>query len=896
MKRFFLIFALAMFFASCAKVEVGDLRTEQMLDPMNIQTQHPRLSWVITSEKQDVMQTAYHILVATNPELLREGKADVWDSKRVESDQSIWVPYNGVTLKSNQRLYWCVKVYTTQGESAWSQPAQWGMGLMDDSEWQAQWIGCDTLLSGEMQGKDDYIVAARYLRKEFNLSDKEVQQAVVHISGLGTYELYLNGQRVGDAALAPAPTDWRQTVLYDSYDVTDLLARDNAIGVALGSGRYVTLRIEDTVGQPDMFGLPKLRLQLVVTFTDGSEQTIVSDGSWSFTAEGPVRKNNEYDGGIYDARMELGNWTSTGYSDSRWSAAQCVAAPGGSMKGSTSERMVARDSVVALTVSKTDRGTYIVDFGQNIAGWALVKWHGLKAGDSVTMRFAEILDSTNNALYLDNLRSAKATDIYVANGNENGEFWHMPFLTHGFRFMEISGLNEEPKVDDFVSVLIFDDLASTSTFETSNDILNQVYKNAWWGIADNYKGMPLDCCQRDERMPWLGDRTVGCYGESFLFANGNLYAKWMRDICQAQDTAGNIPNVCPTFWRISSPNMTWPAALPMGCDMLYRQFGNLEPMRESYDHIVRWLDYMIKTHRDGTDFLIAKDTWGDWCMPPEAQELIHSKDPSRITDGGLMSSAYYVKVCRLLAEYAPLVGHSSDVERWQRTADTMTEAFNHRYLVVHQTADSTIDSVYYGNNTVTANVLPLAFGMVPEQYVDQVRRSIINKIVNDNGSHVSCGVIGMSWIQRELSRMGQGSLAYRLASNTTWPSYGYMIAHGATTIWELWNGNTANPAMNSGNHVMLLGDLLQWFFKDLGGIQNEQPAYKVIRFCPDFSIEGLEYVKTSYRSLYGTIVSSYRHDGGRVVWDIEVPCNTQAIVCLPDGDRQVGSGKHHFEF
>ncbi|MBR1517850.1 MAG: family 78 glycoside hydrolase catalytic domain [Bacteroidales bacterium] len=897
MKHSFLLFTLALLlFSACgSRVQVGDLRVEQLDQPLNIQCQHPRLSWVITSDKNDVMQTAYHILVASSPDLLTDGKADIWNSGKVESDASVWVPYEGAQLKSNQRLFWKVKVYTTKGNSKWSEPSQWGMGLLGQNEWQAQWIGHDQLFEGESLEAKYTRMAARYLRKEFALpADKAVSRAIVHVSGLGSFEMFINGQRVGNDVLTPGPTDWRQRVFYNTYDITSLLSASNAVGVILGSGRYVTMRPEDILNQEDMFGMPKLRLQMHIDFSDGTSQVLCADTTWRLSANGPIRANNEYDGEEYDARMELNNWTSTGYDDSQWLFAEPASSPKGIMTGNPNENIRVMKSIPAVKLWQVDSNRYIVDFGQNLSGWAVVRFHDNHEGDTITMRFAEILKDNDSNLYTDNLRSALATNRYVVGSHGNVE-WHPTFVIHGFRFMEIVGMNK-PSLDDFRAELVFDNLATTGAFETSNDILNKIYHNAWWGIADNYRGMPMDCCQRDERMPWLGDRTAGCYGEGFVFANGNLYAKWMTDICQSQDSAGSIPSVCPTYWRILSPNMTWPAALPMGCDMLYQQYGNIEPMRQSYDYIKRWLAFMMSTYMDA-DSIITKDTFGDWCMPSESQELIHSKDPARITSGALMSTAYFVKISKMLAEYAPLIGHDDDVEQWLRYAADLTNAFNKRFLHVVVNDKGVTDSVYYDNNTATANVLPLAFGMVPAEHVDAVRSTLIYKIMDDNKGHVSCGVIGMSWIQRELSRMGRGDIAFLLASNTSWPSYGYMIEHGATTIWELWNGDTAEPSMNSGNHVMLLGDLITWFFKDLAGIQNEKPGFKTIRFAPDFSIAGLQWVKASYRSVYGMIESNYRRTTeGDIEWDITVPCNTSATVVLPSGQQQVGSGSHHFVF
>ena len=528
---------------------------------------------------------------------------------------------------------------------------------------------------------------------------------------------------------------------------------------------------------------------------------------------------------------------------------------------------------------------WIIDFGQNMAGWVRVRLHDTRPGQTVHLRFAETL-TADGGLYTDNLRHAQSTDTYICSGSEAGDWWHPVFTTHGFRYVEISGL-KDPAPEDFLADLIYDNIASIGTFECSNEVLNAVWHNAWWGIASNYKGMPIDCPQRDERMPWLGDRVAGSLGESFLFDTHALYAKWMRDIREAQREDGSIPDVAPAFWNYYSDNMTWPAALPMGCDLLWEQFGDLQPIRDSYASIVKWMNYMRETYGDA-DGVITKDRYGDWCMPPESLELVHSADPDRITDGALISTAYYVKIARLLAKFARLQGLRRDARHWDAEADHTAAAFNARFLR---------EQSYYDNNTVTANVLPLAFDIVPKEYRQAVSESIVAKILRDGGGHISCGVIGLQWIQHELSRMGRSDVAFLLASQDTYPSYGYMAARGATTIWELWNGDTADPSMNSGNHVMLLGDLISWYYHELAGIRPLKPGYRQIGLKPDFSIEGLDWVDASYRTPFGVVSSRWKKDLEHLTWDITVPEGTTARVWLPGRRRplRVRPGEHHYE-
>ena len=763
------------------------------------------------------------------------------------------------------------------------------------------WIGWEEAFPWDVETEHSRL-SARYLRTEFPL-DGSVSEATLDICGLGLYECYINGTKVGEDVLTPNPTDYRKTLLYNTYEVTEMLASGpNAIGVALGPGRFYAIQQHYKPHKVRNFGYPKLWLRLHIVYADGREDWIVSrEQGWKLTAEGPVRSANEYDGEVYDARLELGDWTRPGYDDGRWLPARRSALPDGTLRPSPSPSMRVMQTLKPLSLTPNG-DAWIVDFGQNMAGWVRMRLQGTRAGQTVRLRFAETLEP-DGSLYTANFRHAESTDTYICSGREDGVWWHPIFTTHGFRYMEVTGL-PHPEAEDFVAELIYDNIESIGTFTCSNEVLNTVWRNAWWGIASNYKGMPIDCPQRNERMPWLGDRVAGALGESFLFDTHALYAKWVRDIREAQREDGAIPDVAPAFWNYYSDNMTWPAALPMSCDLLWEQFGDLQPIRDSYASIVRWMNYMYDNYADG-DGIITKDQYGDWCMPPESLELVHSQDPARITDGALISTAYYVKISRLLAKFARLQGLKKEAKHWDATADRTAAAFNKRFLHRGATVKALPgqpmkwlqpDSVWYDNNTVTANVLALAFDIVPEDCREAVGHNIVAKILGDGGGHISCGVIGLQWIQHELSRMGRGDVAFLLASQDTYPSYGYMAARGATTIWELWNGDTANPSMNSGNHVMLLGDLLSWYYHELAGIRPDKPGYKRIALKPDFSIEDLSWVDASYKTPYGVVVSRWKKDLDQVEWDVTVPEGTTARVWLPGRRRplRVRPGEHHF--
>ena len=422
----------------------------------------------------------------------------------------------------------------------------------------------------------------------------------------------------------------------------------------------------------------------------------------------------------------------------------------------------------------------------------------------------------------------------------------------------------------------------------------------------NLHSIPTDCPQRDERLGWLGDRATGAYGEAFIFNNAQLYNKWLQDIEDSMSPEGSISDVSPNYWTIYADDVTWPSAFFYVADMLYRQFGDDSAIRAHYPAMKRWMAHMEEVTMK--DYIMTKDQYGDWCMPPESQELIHSKDPSRKTDGAILSTTVYYDLLNKMIGFARICGQDVDIPGYESLAAKMKAAYNARFFN-EETAE-------YGNNTVTANILSLRLGLVPEGYEGKVFSNIMKKTEGDFNGHVSTGVLGIQHLMRGLTEYGRVDMAYKILTNETYPSWGYMIKNGATTIWELWNGDTANPAMNSANHVMLLGDLLIWYYEDLAGIKCAPDAvgFKKLVMEPVFP-DGLDEVSASYGSVYGEIKSAWTKKGGDFSWDITLPGNTSAIVRIPKkynvtvghlpGVRRVsategymeieiGSGSYHF--
>jgi len=845
------------------QVTVEYLRCELTVDPTGLNIPNPRLTWEIQSDGRGIVQTAYQILVASSKEKLNNNEGDLWNSGKVKSSSSVLVPYSGSPLASRTECFWKVRVWTNRAESVWSEPARWTTGIAPD-DWQARWIGIDSVFAGERTDGATRL-AARYLRREFQVAQQPVR-ATLYVSGLGLYKAFINGKKTGDYELAPTPTDYSKTVKYNTFDVTKLIAEgQNAIGVTLGNGRFFTMRRSNVRD----FGLPRLLLQLEIEFADGSRQTVVSDESWRITADGPIRANNEYDGEEYDATREMPGWDSPGFNDAAWLTAEVVEAPGGVVEGQVNRNIKIMDDFSPSSIKRLKDGRYILDMGQNMVGWLQMRVKG-RRGDRVTLRFAETL-RPDGSLFLDNIRGAQVTDTYTLRGGEV-ETWQPQFTYHGFRYVEISGWPGEPTTADFTGMVVHDEIYISGTFVCSDTTLNRIYQNAYWGIRGNYRGMPTDCPQRDERMGWLGDRAVGSQGESFIFNINNLYAKWLDDIEQAQRPDGCIPDVAPNYWSVYNDNMTWPGAYVIIANMLYEQYGNTEPLIRHYDSMKRWIAYMKEKYLK--DNIMTKDTYGDWCMPPERPELIHSQDPARKTDGAVLSTTFYYRILKLLEKFAVVQGKTADAQAFADEAAVIKDAFNAKYFNTETAA--------YSNNTVTANVLALCFGMVPEGVEDRVFANIVEKTEKDFNSHVSTGLVGIQWLMRCLTAYGRPDLALRIATNRDYPSWGYMIENDATTIWELWNGNTADPGMNSHNHVMLLGDLIVWYYECLAGIRNDPSGagFERIVMHP-YPMKGIEYVDAGFSSVRGLIRSNWTRHRGRFYWAIAVPCNSTATVYIP---------------
>ena len=719
---------------------------------------------------------------------------------------------------------------------------------------------------------------ARMLRKEFGLN-APVRRAIAYVSGVGAYELYMNGRRVGDEVLSPSLSDYDKRVYYRTYDVSGFLkAGPNAIGVILANGRYFSLR--NYGPKTRNFGYPKLIAQVEIEFQDGTRETILSDESWKITSDGPIRLNNEYDGEEYDARIELCGWNRAGFSDVAWSPAELVHAPDGRLSAQMSEPIRVIQEIKPVKINQPRPGVYVFDMGQNMVGWCGLHATGSR-GTRIRLRHAETLRS-NGMLYTDNLRSARATDTYVLDGS-GSEFYHPRFTYHGFRYVELTGFPGTPTLSTIVGQVVHDALDEHADFVTSNDLLNRIYKNVLWGTRGNYRSIPTDCPQRDERQGWLGDRSAESKGETFMFNVNAFYTKWVRDIGDTITAQGEMDDVAPGYWNFYKNDVTWPATFIIVAAMMHEQYGDRRIIQEHYPAMKRWVEFMIGQLKDD---LMPCDTFGDWCVPPESLRLIHSNDPARQTDAEVLGTTYFCYLLRIMSRFAVIVERHDDQQKFDTLSSRMNAAFTAKYF--HP------DRNNYANGSQTSSILPLAFGMVPEDHRQRVVSALVENIEVKTKGHIGAGLIGAQWIMRTLSNNGYPDIAYQIATQQTYPSWGYMISKGATTIWELWNGDTAAPDMNSMNHLMLVGDLVVWFYENLAGIRADpaDPGFKHIIIHPAVTGD-LRSVRASHDSPHGLIVTEWEHGANQLSLSVSIPVNTTATVYVPAKSRkQVSEGGH----
>jgi len=836
--------------SSAADVTVGRLRCEYLVDPIGIDVPRPRLSWVLYSQRRGQKQTAYRILVATSLDKLRNDIGDLWDSSKVDSDRSIHIPYDGEPLTSRTRCYWKVRIWDKDGKpSPWSQPASWEMGLLKPDDWVAYWLSAPAPEPDALEPQP-----APFFRKAFTLQ-KPIAQARVYITGLGYYELYLNGSKVGDHLLDPAFTRYDRRVLYVTYDVTKYLQRgENAIGIIVGNGWYnMHTRAVWDFDKAPWRDRPSTLCQLEVRFTDGSVKTIATDNTWKF-ATGPIRFDSIRNGEVYDARLELPDWSSPQFDDRQWLFAQVVSGPKGKLTAQMLPPIKITKTLAPVKLTEPKDGIYVFDIGQNIAGFAQLRTRGPR-GTKVTLKYAERLNPDGTVDQKEIGKFIKSgqpqTDFYTLKG-QGIETWRPRFVYHGFRYVQVTGLAEKPTLDSLRAHVVHTAFEPIGSFQCSSELLNRIHQNTLWSYISNFHGYPTDCPHR-EKNGWTGDAHLAAEQGLLNFASAAAYTKWLNDIKDEQRPSGELPGIVPTSgWGYHWGNgPAWDSAYILIAWYLHQYRGDVRILEQHYDRFKRYVDYLTSK---ASDHIVALGL-GDW-VPAR------SKTPRELT-----STGYYYCDALIVSKIARLLGKTDDARKYAQLADQIKRAFNRHFYRP--------DTGVYDAGTQTAASCALYHKLVPPDQRPRVLHNLIKNILDENAGHLDAGILGTKYLLDVLTDAGRADVAYTIATRTTFPSWGHWIEQGATTLWEQWDGG------GSRNHIMF-GHISAWFYKALAGINPDpnRPGFKhiIIRPC---LLGDLRWVEASHLSMFGRIESAWRRSGDIVILEITIPPNTTATVYVP---------------
>jgi alpha-L-rhamnosidase len=929
-KPFLTLVGMLIATACSAAIGVKDLRCEYLVNPLGLDAASPRLSWVVTADRRAEAQTAYRILVASSPSLLKDGAADVWDSGKVASDETTQIEYGGKPLVSRERCYWKVRAWDRDGKPGrWSESAWWEMGLLTPGEWSAKWIGSDVKpggrltirqaiygafvenrtadvtaqLAGKIQdnhlridvrsselGADPAPQQPKHLRVEYEYDGqtyvKEVEenqplelpgpgpvpylrkafeapgairQARLYVTALGLYDLRLNGRPVGDHVLAPDWTDYRKRVRYQVYDVTSLLhGGANALGAKLGGG-WFSGHIGN--GGFQYFGKqPAFLAQLEITGADGQVETIVSDASWKWH-ESAIQSSDFMQGEDFDARREIQGWDEPGLDERQWQPVAIRSEGNREFDAQVMEPVRELAELKPLKVSEPEPGHWVYDLGQNMVGVARLKVSAA-AGTRITLRHAEMLNP-DGTIYITNLRGAPSVDHYVCRGGGT-EVWQPRFTFHGFRYVEITGLTGKPNTGVVTGVVIGSDNPRTGTFVCSDPRINQLQSNIQWGQRGNYVSVPTDCPQRDERLGWMGDAEVFVRTATYNADVASFFTKWLVDVDDGQTASGSFADVSPNTMGANGVP-AWGDAGVICPWTIYEVYGDKRILERHLPAMTRWVNY-LEQHSDG--LIRDRDRgndYGDWLS-------IGADTPK-----DLIGTAFFAYSTHLVANSYRALGRTAEADKYEQLFERIKTAFDQRYLA----ADGRLKG-----DTQCDYAMALKFGLLPAEMRPRAAR-YLQADIQAKGGHLSTGFVGVSYLLPVLTEAGAEDTAYELLRQDTFPSWLFSVKHGATTIWERWDGWTPekgfqDPGMNSFNHYSL-GSCGEYLFGGIGGIRPASPGFKTIQIRPAIHA-GLDWAKTRFDSIHGTIATDWKREGKRVELTLVVPANTTATVWLPATD------------
>ncbi|MDN3657608.1 family 78 glycoside hydrolase catalytic domain [Ferruginibacter paludis] len=880
---------------SFAQIKVQGLLTENFTNPIALGVQAPRFSWQLVAEKRNTMQTAYEINVTTD-------KGSAWKSGKISSGQSVQLNYAGSPLQSDQKYTWKVRVWDNNGKaSPWSEAASFKMGLLNTADWKAKWIEAGYV-------EDSINRPAILFRNQFALA-KKIKSATLYITAHGMYEVQLNGKRVGDAYLAPGWTSYNKRLQYQAYDVTNMLSNgNNVIGATVGNGWYRGFLAWDD--NKNIYG-KKLGLlaQVNVVYTDGTREAIVTDDKWKST-NSAIKSVEIYHGETFDAREEKNGWAATGYNDGGWKGVNLLTTTFDNLISTENEPVRKHETFKAIKVITTPSGEKVLDFGQNLVGWVIVKAKG-NAGDKIVIKHAEILDKAGN-FYTENLRAAKATATYILKGGAE-ETFEPHFTFYGFRYIKLENYPGTINPDNFTAVTLYSDMKPTGTFSSSNALVNQLQHNIQWGQRGNFLDVPTDCPQRDERLGWTGDAQAFSRTASFNFGVNNFFDKWMKDVAADQLADGRIPHVIPNVLGPDNGGSAgWADVATIIPWNMYLAYGDKKILETQYPSMKAWVKFM--TDKSKNDLWNIGFHFGDWLF---YRPFDDNDGRSAVTDKYLIAQCFYANSVQLLINTSKVLNKADDEATYTALLKRVKDAFLKEYVT---------PSGRLVSGTQTAYVLALNFDMLPENLRKQAAERLAEN-VKSYDTHLTTGFLGTPYLCHVLTRFGYSDIAYSLLLQQDYPSWLYPVKMGATTIWERWDGQKPDstfqtPGMNSFNHYAY-GAIGDWMYRQMVGLDTYEdgPGYKHIRVKPHVG-GGFTNASASLQTYYGTFSSGWKTEDNKILMDVEIPANTTATIYVPataatavtengkavstiadikvSGTEegyvllQVGSGKYHF--
>jgi len=842
-----------------------ELQCERFAEPLGVEEVRPRLSWRIRGDGRGVRQGAYRVLVASSAEVLAKDTGDLWDSGKVSSDQSLFVRYAGKALASRQRCWWKVALWDAAGKGgAFSTPARWEMGLLNQRDWKGNWIAAGNPIATAFSAG----MPAPYFRRVVTLKEKPAA-ARVYLCGLGYHEFHVNGRKMGDAVLEPAVTRFDSRCLYVVHDVTDnLQAGDNVLGVVLGAGLYdcFTKEVWDFDSAP-WRDRPKLIAQVHLEFADGRTEVIVSDTQWKTSSAGPITFNAMRNGEFYDARLERPGWDRPGFDDRAWKTATVVPGAGGALHWQSMPPCRVMATLRPKRLWQPRPGVFVVDMGQAFSGWVRIRPAG-PAGTEIRVRYGEHvtedgdLDQSNLHIFV---KSGEfQTDRYTLKG-EKGECWEPRFTYHGFQYVEVVGWPGELTLDDIDGRVVHTSFDTVGSFECSNEIINGIQHGAQWSAKCNYHGTPTDCPHR-EKCGWTGDASISAEQVLLNFDVASSYGKWMDDLRDSQRPSGQIPGIVPSAgWGYNwGSGPAWDSVMSHLPWYVYVYTGDTSLLEKYYDAIVlhqAYLDSMATNN-------VVTFGLGDWCPP--------GGDPDgHPCPNAMTSTGYYYANAHILSRAAAVLGKTDDEAKYTEQARQIKQSLLETFFDA-RAGQSVCRSQ-------TGNAMLLFYGLLEGEQRDTTLAGLLADIYARD-LHGFFGILGAKYVLQALTDNGRSDVAWRVASQETFPSWGLWIRQGATTLWEMWEGKTSRI------HHMF-SDISGWFYKALAGINPDpcQPGFKRALVRPHFAT-GLDWVRAEHRSGYGTLGVSWKRTAGcgcgcgGVELTLRVPPNTTAELTLPVSD------------